>query len=253
MSYTKIYTLYCREDHKNLLRFELEHEVFNKLSFEITNKFGLKTCGFSLLEDENEESVLYPLTDATPIYFKYFKYEVEIETDKYAYGLDEFVQNKLNQIFDGFCGKTFDTFENFMEVLKGAQDFYKYIEPETAFIIISYYYNEYDKPNKKIVSKLTQMSLCDLVSHDYLYGSFMNYSDYDFFYQVPTKYAFSDETHKLWKNFESRFFDDDNLAADEVMGIEVNGKCEFWLCLDDLEWFVGVVINYFENKEEFLI
>ena len=233
MSYTKTYTLYCREDHKNSLRFELEHEVFNKLSLEIVNKLGVKTCGFSLVEDENKESVLYPLTDATPIYFKYFKYKVEIETDTYAYGLDEFVQNKLNQIFDGFCGNTFDTFENFMEIIKTAQDCYKYIEPETAFIIISYYYNEYDKPSNEIVSKLTRMSLCDL------------------FYQVPTKYAFSDETHKLWKNFESRFLDMDNFEAYDVMGIEVNGKYEFWLCLNDLDWFVSVVINYFENKEEF--
>lgn len=112
MSYTKTYTLYCREDHKNSLRFELEHEVFNKLSLEIVNKLGVKTCGFHLVKDENKESVLYPLTDATPIYFKYFKYKVEIETDTYVYGLDEFVQNKLNQIFDGFCGKTSDTFEN---------------------------------------------------------------------------------------------------------------------------------------------
>ena len=251
MNYTKIYTLYCREDHKNSLRFELEHEVFNKLSFEIINKLGVKTCGFSLIEEENKKSVLYPLTDATPIYFKYFKYEVEIETDTYVCGLDDFVQNRLNQIFDGFCGKTSNTFENFMEKIKTYQDFYKYIEPETAFIIISYYYNEYDKPSNKIVSKLTRMSLCDLVSHDYLYGSFMTYSDCDFFYQVPTKYAFSDETHKLWKNFESRFLDMDNFEAYDVMGIEVNGKCEFWLCLDDLNWFVGVVINYFENTEEF--
>lgn len=235
--YKKTFTFYYRKKCQYTIKRDLDNDcIMELMSQNILRKKGVKnTLTFIDCADEDNNIIYVPLTEKTPIYFKYIKYKIYFEAEHYVEGLDDYVRDQFNLNYNCFDQNTSDTFENFMDVLKGAQDCDKYIDQETAFKIISYYYYEYGKPNAKIVSKLARMSLCDLVSHEYRYGTFMNDCECDFCYQIPTDYFYDVDSKidKSWQSFKKKF-----VLFDK------------WFSLDQLEWFTTIVTTHFDSLEK---
>ena len=99
---TKIYPIFCREDYKNSLKFELKHNLFPQLLVELMNKSEVKECGFRLVEDGKKDLFYFRQDyDETPC-FGYYIYKVEMITNKYVDGIDEYVKTKLNEKFNDF-------------------------------------------------------------------------------------------------------------------------------------------------------
>ena len=218
-----------------------KQEILNNLNETIFVDKGIKNALYlDRGKYDNRDVFVYSPIKNFPLFLKAYTYRICVQNDVRIYDqkTEDYFNEKLNQFIRNLnckyepLGDNYKSWLNHISAddrlnsLARLNDKYKYIMGDLVFVLVAYYF-DYNK-DVRIITDKTKLALFNI------FDSTLENDD-----------LYSSKIKNLWYSFR-----------DEVLNKKENRDRllfkSMWLVnFTDLEWFINMVVNYLENKEEF--